>query len=121
MGCRAVSAEALQPIQVVGMVIGGMLTSLVLLGIDRIADNTQKEFERAPLSRFIDLPPDAVHRRWGFDEDLTSPCFFAHAPAGRRHLWYHRAAMVVVGVVVGIQAVDKAAAAGANLGAGRSW
>lgn len=118
-GWKAVSAGDVQPIQVVGMVVGGLLAGLALFGIDRIADNTQKEFERSPLSRFVRLPPDAARRKWGSDEDLTSQCFFAHAPAARRWLVYHRLAMVAAVAFVAVRAVQQASAGRANLGLGQ--
>jgi hypothetical protein len=108
-GWKAVSTGDVQPIQVVGMVLGGLATSAVLWGINRIADNTQKEFERAPLSRFIPLPIDRDRRRWGASENLASERFFAHAPAAHRWLRYHRAAMLVVAALVAVRAVQQAA------------
>lgn len=117
-GWRAVSTGAVQPIQVIGMVVGGAFTALAALGIDRIADNTQREFERTPLSRFIELPDEAKRRTWEFDEDLTSRCFFAHAPAARQRLEHHRVAMVAAGVFVALQSVSQAGAGGADLSLG---
>ncbi len=117
-GWRAVSAGAVQPIQIVGMVMGGALTALAALGIDRIADNTQRKFERTPLSRFIELPDEAKRRTWKFGEDLTSRCFFAHAPAARQRLEHHRVAMVAAGVFVALQSVSQAGAGGADLSLG---
>lgn len=118
-GWRAVGAGAVQPIQVFGMVLGGLFTTLAVRGIDRIADNTQKEFERTPLSRFIELPDDRRRTRWEFDEDLTSRCFFAHAPAARQRLEHHRVAMVAAGAFVALQAVAQGANGNPDLGLGQ--
>lgn len=119
LGWKLVSAGDVQPIQVVGMAVGGLATAAALWGIDRIADNTQKEFERAPLSRFIELPIDRDRRKWGSDEDLTSECFFAHGPAAHRRLTYHRVAMLVVVALVALRAVQQAAGGRTTLGLGQ--
>ncbi len=118
-GWKAVSAGDVQPIQVVGMALGGLLTALALFGIDRIADNTQKEFERSPLSRFIDLPAESERRKWAKEENLTSKTFFAHAAAARRQLVYHRLVMLAAAGFVAVQAVQQASGGRANLGLGR--
>lgn len=97
-----VSRNEVQPIQLLGVVLGLSLLCLVMWGIRRIASNTQRDFEQLkPAHWQLSEPADPG---WANDESLASSGFFFHPDRAKAQLRLHEAVITAAVASVALRA-----------------